>query len=569
MGYINIFKTSKKDKRILKNAFFGIFVKSILLPFVKTVDEALNLFGLSPEQINDEAAIKKSYRTLSLQHHPDVSDDPDAEENFKAVQNALEILEKYFGSYDVDSGRFRSPARENKFQWKNDPVYKEMAEHAKELNPEDIYQTHTNVEDDEKIKKMRAEIERVKSGEGGVWEEYKGSKMVFKIDLRNGNLAQVNYGNSRSKNAYRDFLRQELGSQILNQFEEVQNLGQSIFDEKYDEYINSGMDKKEASRKAVMEARKELNEADMIPRVPEDQLQLYRQKRIRQIQYYIKNRLTELSANQRSEELFEQSEAPNAMIDILTPEQPSVEGGMNLFTQMKNLGIFKVMKKGPRKGKITIEPKTVESLTRNQNPNVAFGAGVGLLMRQYIDSSFNERYITRFHTDPFVKSTANGLAGLTTYNNVNVLSYPIDEDNLKKILEEPENVKYYAISHYKRDKDADPNILLNNAKRGIYMFTEAGSLDASEYKKSNYKNFTKQFIAESPEHEEYAQKVNAVFTNEPIIDKNMKYYALQFSKALIQSGKSDVNRHADFQIKWDEDDRDVYQKYNDFFSRNL
>ncbi|MFK7913047.1 MAG: DnaJ C-terminal domain-containing protein [Pseudomonadales bacterium] len=40
----------------------------------------------------DAAAIKKAYRTLARRYHPDVSKEPDAEERFKAVAEAYEVL---------------------------------------------------------------------------------------------------------------------------------------------------------------------------------------------------------------------------------------------------------------------------------------------------------------------------------------------------------------------------------------------------------------------------------------------------------------------------------------------
>lgn len=40
----------------------------------------------------DAAAIKKAYRSLARRYHPDVSKEPDAEERFKAVSEAYEVL---------------------------------------------------------------------------------------------------------------------------------------------------------------------------------------------------------------------------------------------------------------------------------------------------------------------------------------------------------------------------------------------------------------------------------------------------------------------------------------------
>ena len=40
----------------------------------------------------DEATIKRAYRQLAKKYHPDVSSEPNAEEKFKEVQEAYEVL---------------------------------------------------------------------------------------------------------------------------------------------------------------------------------------------------------------------------------------------------------------------------------------------------------------------------------------------------------------------------------------------------------------------------------------------------------------------------------------------
>ncbi|MFB6301975.1 MAG: DnaJ domain-containing protein, partial [Haloferacaceae archaeon] len=40
----------------------------------------------------DEEDIKAAYREKATEYHPDVSDDPDAEEKFKKVKKAKEVL---------------------------------------------------------------------------------------------------------------------------------------------------------------------------------------------------------------------------------------------------------------------------------------------------------------------------------------------------------------------------------------------------------------------------------------------------------------------------------------------
>ena len=55
--------------------------------------ESLSLYAvLSVKQGADEATIKSAYRRLAKQWHPDVSREPDAAEQFRAIQHAYDIL---------------------------------------------------------------------------------------------------------------------------------------------------------------------------------------------------------------------------------------------------------------------------------------------------------------------------------------------------------------------------------------------------------------------------------------------------------------------------------------------
>ena len=48
------------------------------------------VLGVSKTATDDE--IKKAYRALAKKYHPDVSTEPDAEEKFKEVQEAYDVL---------------------------------------------------------------------------------------------------------------------------------------------------------------------------------------------------------------------------------------------------------------------------------------------------------------------------------------------------------------------------------------------------------------------------------------------------------------------------------------------
>ena len=48
------------------------------------------IMGVAPEAGADE--IKRAYRKLARKYHPDVSDDPNAEDRFKEVGEAYEVL---------------------------------------------------------------------------------------------------------------------------------------------------------------------------------------------------------------------------------------------------------------------------------------------------------------------------------------------------------------------------------------------------------------------------------------------------------------------------------------------
>lgn len=536
------------------NNFGNIFtVYAEKIKDVNSIYDAMELFGITEDNLGDENLIKSKYKQLAKQFHPDINPDIDSTENFKTVQKALEIIEKsYFPQKNV--------SQERTFKWKNDPLVDLLKEN---INTEDLYQTDRNVEDNDEIKKIRDEIQRVKTGEGGEWKEFKGSQLVFAVDLKTGRIKNLNLANSRSKNAYREFVNDELGYNFLRAFELVNGKYKSL----YHDYVQSGMDKKEADKKARLDIS-QMPETKYFNVSPE-KLDVYRKKRISQLNYIIKKLQTNISVDNRTQDLYESNQSPSNIIELLS-EEYSPDKGVQLFTHLKNSGIFKVPSKGRRKGLITIDPHSIEGLTNNNNPISVFMGSIGLVMRKYLDSTIP---IPSSMVDYTVRSNAEKiskkLAGIEQFAKDNQIAYPEDKirmDSFTSYIEAyTEMEDRYFESRFHLPAELKPKFA-ENAFRGIYMHCDSDDPNASQYKYTKYSSFTKQFVNDNPVNEEYARLYNVATSNTDKVSKNIFYYATQIAKALILSKKSDVNRGAVAAIRWDEDDRPMSEKFQDAFS---
>src|SRR3990167_1566253 len=97
---------------------------------------------LGLERGADDAAIKQAYRRLARKFHPDVSKEPNAEEQFKNVQEAYEVLKdaEKRAAYDAlgsnwqGGQEFRPPPG-----WESDPRFHRRGAGHQQFAEEDVH----------------------------------------------------------------------------------------------------------------------------------------------------------------------------------------------------------------------------------------------------------------------------------------------------------------------------------------------------------------------------------------------------------------------------------------------
>lgn len=96
--------------------------KQYLIEKTMSVDDALKIFGITSNQLSDKIALKRKYRELAMQNHPDKGG---SEELTKDINNAYEILSKA-SARDIE-------AKTNIQSWKErDEQEKRIAEEVKQ-----------------------------------------------------------------------------------------------------------------------------------------------------------------------------------------------------------------------------------------------------------------------------------------------------------------------------------------------------------------------------------------------------------------------------------------------------
>jgi len=89
-----------------------------------------------------KAEIKKAFRRLAKQYHPDVCDEPDAEERFKVISEAYEVLSDDTKRADYDTGGSEKEMFKNGFDWNDFTKYDDIRDiFGAYASPSEVY-TH-------------------------------------------------------------------------------------------------------------------------------------------------------------------------------------------------------------------------------------------------------------------------------------------------------------------------------------------------------------------------------------------------------------------------------------------
>merc|ERR1712141_40831 len=117
----------------LETYFFTIVALTSMAITVKTTEESYyKLLGVDKKASKQE--IKKAFRKLAVQYHPDKNNSPDAEDKFRKIAEAYEILsdDDKRRQYDLSGGsgqqnhKFGEGTRAHDFSFNFDDLFREF-----------------------------------------------------------------------------------------------------------------------------------------------------------------------------------------------------------------------------------------------------------------------------------------------------------------------------------------------------------------------------------------------------------------------------------------------------------
>ena len=123
---------------------FLLAFASLKIAVESSTDSYYKVLGVDKKSSKQE--IKKAFRKLAVQYHPDKNDSPDAEEKFRKIAEAYEVLsdEDKRRQYDMSGGsgqqnhKFGEHTRANNFHFNFDDLFSFVHSPPWYLSPETL-----------------------------------------------------------------------------------------------------------------------------------------------------------------------------------------------------------------------------------------------------------------------------------------------------------------------------------------------------------------------------------------------------------------------------------------------